>query len=64
MDRKGFIDFNTRLSAENSGKAGSYATAIEILDTVLAFQNRIDLHGLSLYEITDTSVIKKGYRII
>lgn len=25
MDRKGFIDFNTRLSPENSGKADSYA---------------------------------------
>lgn len=28
MDRKGFIDFNTRLSPENSGKADSYARAI------------------------------------
>jgi putative restriction endonuclease len=35
MDRKGFIDFNTRLSPENSGKADSYARAIMILDEVL-----------------------------
>lgn len=28
MDRQGFIDFNTRLSPENSGKADSYAREI------------------------------------
>ena len=39
MDRKGFIDFNTRLSPENSGKADSYARAIMILDEVLPHQN-------------------------
>ncbi len=58
MDRKGFIDFNTRLSAENSGRADSYARAIEILDKVLVHQNRINLHGLSLYDISDTAVIE------
>ena len=36
MDKQGFIDFNTRLSPENSGKADSYARAIRILDEVLA----------------------------
>ena len=35
MDRKGFIDFNTRLSPENSGKADSYARAIMILDVAM-----------------------------
>lgn len=43
MDRKGFIDFNTRLSPENSGKADSYARAIMILDEVLPYQVVTDL---------------------
>ena len=46
MDKQGFIDFNTRLSPENSGKADSHARAIRILDEVLAHQDLIDLHGL------------------
>ena len=57
MDRKGFIDFNTRLSPENSGKADSYARAIMILDEVLPYQNVIDLQGRSLYELSDVAVI-------
>ena len=39
MDIKGFIDYNTRLSPENSRKAASYARAIMILDEVLPHQN-------------------------
>ncbi len=58
MDRHGFIDFNTRLSPENSGKADSYARAIKILDEVLPYQDVIDLHGQSLYDITDSSIIE------
>lgn len=58
MDRQGFIDFNTRLSPENSGKADSYARAIKILDEVLPYQNVINLHGKSLYDIPDVSLIK------
>lgn len=58
MDKQGFIDFNTRLSPENSGKADSYARAIQILDEVLPYQDVVDLHGQSLYEITDTAVIE------
>jgi len=57
MDRKGFIDFNTRLSPENSGKADSYARAIMILDEVLPYQNVIDLQGRSLYELSDVTAI-------
>ncbi|MBR4533161.1 MAG: hypothetical protein IKO85_01250 [Bacteroidaceae bacterium] len=57
MDRKGFIDFNTRLSPENSGKADSYARAIMILDEVLPYQNVIDLQGRSLYELSDVQYI-------
>ena len=57
MDRKGFIDFNTRLSPENSGKADSYARAIMILDEVLPYQNVIDLHGRSFYELSDVAAI-------
>lgn len=58
MDRQGFIDFNTQLSPENSGKADSYAKAIKILDEVLQYQNVIDLHGQSLYNLHDVSVIE------
>lgn len=57
MNRQGFIDYNTRLSAENSGKADSYARAIEILDNVLTQQETVNLHGQSLYDIDDISVI-------
>ena len=64
MDRQGFIDFNTRLSPENSGKADSYARAIRILDEVLPYQDVIDLHGKSLYEITDTAVIEAVLRLV
>lgn len=59
MDRQGFIDFNTRLSPENSGKADSYARAINILDEVLPYQNVIDLQGQSLYDVHDVAVIKE-----
>lgn len=59
MDRLGFIDFNTRLSPENSGKASSYATAIQILDEVLKHQKVINLHGRSLYDIEDVTIIKE-----
>ena len=64
MDRKGFIDFNTRLSPENSGKADSYAQAIKILDEVLSHQNEIDLQGQSLYEISDVAIIEDVLRLV
>jgi len=50
MDKLGFIDFNTRLSPENSGKADSYACVITILDELLPHPNAIDLTGQSLYD--------------
>lgn len=59
MRRQDFIDFNTHLSPENSGKAKSYATAIDILDNVLQHQNIINLHGQSLYDISDTELIEE-----
>lgn len=58
MNREGFIDFNTRLSTENSGKADSYARAIEILDEVLLHQNTINLNGKSLYSVQGLEVIE------
>lgn len=64
MDRKGFIDFNKQFSAEKSGKADSYARAIQILDNVLIHQDTIDLHGQSLYDITDVSVIEKVIALV
>ena len=64
MDRKGFIDFNTRLSPENSGKADSYARAITILDEVLPYQNVIDLQGRSLYELSDVTAIDDVLRLV
>lgn len=64
MTRQGFIDFNTRLSPENSGKADSYARAIRILDEVLAHQDLIDLHGRSLYDVRDTETIEAVLRFV
>lgn len=64
MDRQGFLDFNTRLSPENSGKASSYAQAIKILDEVLTHQNVIDLHGRSLYDVRDTETIEAVLRFV
>lgn len=64
MDRQGFIDFNTRLSPENSRKAASYAQAIRILDEVLVYQNVIDLHGQSLYDISDAATIEDVLRFV
>jgi Predicted restriction endonuclease len=59
MDKQGFINFNTRFSPENSGKANSYAQAIKILDEVLPYQQVIDLHGQSLYDIHDSAILEK-----
>ena len=64
MDRQGFIEFNTRLSPENSGKADSYARAITILDEVLVHQNVIDLNGRSLYELSDVTAIDDVLRLV
>ena len=64
MNRQGFIDFNTRLSPENSGKADSYARAIQILDEVLAHQEIIDLHGLSLYNVRSAETIESVLRLV
>jgi len=64
MDRQGFIDFNTRLSPENSRKASSYAQAIRILDAVLMHQHEVDLHGQSLYDIHDLAVLEQVWEIV
>lgn len=64
MDRQGFIDFNTRLSPENSRKASSYAQAIRILDEVLVHQHVIDLQGQSLYDIRDLSVLEQVWNLV
>ena len=64
MNREGFIDFNTRLSPENSGKADNYARAIQILDKVLPYQDTVNLHGQSLYNITDAAFIDEVLRLV
>lgn len=64
MDKLGFIDFNTRLSPENSGKAPSYAMAIKILDELLPYQDVIDLHGQSLYDVQDPETIEAVLRLV
>lgn len=64
MNRQGFIDFNTRFSPENSGKANSYASAIKILDEVLPYQDVINLHGLSLYDIHDIAVLEEVWNLV
>ena len=47
IHRQGFVDFNTRMSSENSGKADSYVRAIQILDEVVLHQSVIALQDLS-----------------
>ena len=64
MNQQGFIDFNTRLSPENSGKADSYARAIQILDEVLSYQKEINLRGQSLYDVQDAGIIKAVLRLV
>lgn len=64
MDRQGFIDFNSSLSRENSGRANSYAQAIKILDNVLSYQTVINLNGASLYDIHDISVLEKVLELV
>lgn len=59
MDKQGFIVFNTKLSPDNSGRANSYAQAINILDKVLPYQKVIDLKGQSLYDIQEIAVLEK-----
>lgn len=58
MNREGFIEFNTSIFTENSGKADSYARAIEILDNVLSHQDAINLNGKSLYSIHELDLIE------
>ena len=64
MDRQGFIDFNTRLSPENSGKADSYARAIKILDEVLLYQDEINLNGQSLYDVRDVAILEQVWTLV
>lgn len=64
MDRQGFIDFNTNLSPENSGKADSYARAIKILDEVLPHQAVVDLQGKSLYDVRNVAIIEDLLRLV
>jgi len=64
MDKQGFIDFNTSLSPEKSGKADSYARAIEILDNVLKHQSVIDLDGKSLYDIHNIAVLEEVWNLV
>lgn len=58
MDKQGFIDYNLMLSPDKSGKADSYARAIDILNEVLKYQSVINLNGRSLYEISDIKTIE------
>ncbi len=64
MDRQGFIDFNTRLSPENSGKADSYARAIKIVEDVLPYQSVIKLNSKSLYDISDIAIINEIIQLV
>lgn len=58
MNKQGYIDFNLMLSPDKSGKADSYARAIDILNEVLKYQSVINLNGKSLYEISDIKTIE------
>lgn len=52
------------LSPDNSGKAYSYARAIQILEEVLPYQDVVKLHGRSLYEISDIETIEELERLV
>lgn len=64
MDRQGYIEYNSILSPEYSGKANSYARAIKILGEVLPYQNVLNLYGCSLYEISDIETIEELERLV
>ena len=64
MNRQGFIDFNSRYSTDKSGKASSYARAIEIMDDVLQHQNEIDLGVKSLYDVSNIDVIEDVLQLV
>ncbi len=64
MNRQDFINFNARNSTQKSGKAYSYAKAIEILDNVLQHQNVINLNGMSLYDVNDPIVIEEILNLV
>ena len=64
MDRQGFIKFNNLLAARKSGKANSYAMAIQILDNLLKYQHKINLNGQSLYDINDPVMIDEVRHLV
>lgn len=64
MNKQGFIDFNSRYSTDKSGKASSYARAIEIMDDVLQHQNEIDLGVKSLYDVSNIDVIEDVLQLV
>lgn len=64
MNRKGFIDFNAQNSTKKSGRAYSYAKAIDILDIVLKYQDVINLNGKSLYDINDPIIIEEILNLV
>lgn len=59
LNRQGYIQYNLMFSPDNSGKADSYARAISILEEVLPHQDVVNLHGQSLYTISDIETIEK-----
>ena len=71
MDKQGFLEFNARYSPKNSGKADSYVRAINILDEVLPHlnkkdlqDNKIDLQGRSLYDISESAILEEILRLV
>ena len=53
MNEQGYIDYNLMLSPGNSGKADSYARALNIIEDILPYQDTIRLNGKSIFEISD-----------
>jgi putative restriction endonuclease len=64
VDKQGYREFNLMLSPEKSGKADSYTRAIRIIEEVLPYQNVVNLHGRSLYEISDIETIEGLERLV
>lgn len=58
MDKQGFINYTSSFSPTGSGKAGSYAKAIDILDEIFSNVSIKDYSIQNLYNITNPEVIE------
>ena len=58
MDKQGFINYTSSFSPTGSGKAGSYAKAIDILNDIFSNVSIKDYPTHNLYSIINPEVIE------